>query len=129
SSAPSRPSASTQFLSHPRRPLQPSEGPIVMKHSTRLVLVAFAGLDILFGPLITFAFLQLLQVDHTAQAAAIMMALLVVKMLAVASVTVASLRHYEAFASADKAHEKAAFVRAADLHLQAFPTRISLSWT
>jgi len=100
-----------------------------MKHSTRLVLVAFAGLDILFGPLITFAFLQLLQVDHTAQAAAIMMALLVVKMLAVASVTVASLRHYEAFASADKAHEKAAFVRAADLHLQAFPTRISLSWT
>jgi methyl-accepting chemotaxis protein len=100
-----------------------------MKQSTRLLLLAFAGLDILFGPLIVFAFLQLLQPKHLMHAAAIMMALLVVKMLAIAWVTVSSFKHYEAFAIADKAPEKAALVATADQHLQAYPTRIALSWT
>ena len=100
-----------------------------MKQLTRLTLLAFAGLDVLFGPLVTFATIQLLQPAHAGHVALIMAGLLALKMLMVAGVIASSLRPFEVFNASDKVNERDAAVLPADQALQAFPAKASLVYT
>ncbi len=96
------------------------------RNLTLKLILAFAGLDIMFNPLVIAAFVQLLGVGGVRASTWVLAVLVVVKVLACAFFVRVQLRPYEAFAVADASVRSLDVVRRADERLQAAPTRIGV---
>src|SRR5687767_3189097 len=91
-----------------------------MNRPSRLPTLLFIGLDLLFCPLVSFAFIQLFVGAHLVQAALILGGLSTFKVaLCIAAVRL-RWRTYDIFSSADRPADKDRLVGRADESLQAF---------
>lgn len=97
-----------------------------MKRPSRLPTLLFIGLDALFGPLVTFAFVHLFVGAHALQAGVTLLALLLVKVGVCSLAVRASFRNYDLFHSAERTAEKDGLVVAADQGLQGFGRTMAL---
>ena len=97
-----------------------------MKRPSRLPTLLFIGLDGLFGPLVTFAFIHLFVAAHRVHAALVLTALLIVKVGVCVLAVQRSFRSYDLFHGAERATEKDRLVVAADRRLQAFGRKMAL---
>ncbi len=93
---------------------------------TRLILLLFVGMDVLFGPLVMFAFVNLLRPAHPLQAVLLLVGLFFAKTLVTILMIISALRPYELFAAEDRPERKGRLVAAADAALQHFPSRFAL---
>lgn len=99
-----------------------------MKSLTRLVLLLFLGIDILFGSLATFALVKLLEPRHAEHAMALILALFAVKVAVWMLVGVSTLRPYEALVLEERPEQKQRLLADADAALQRFPMRFSTAF-
>lgn len=97
-----------------------------MEKLTHRIIALFVALDLLFGVLVTFAFLQLLGVEPRRDGAFVFSAFLVAKVVLCAGAATFLLAPYELYAEARKESERDSLLVAADRALQAFPARYSL---
>lgn len=97
-----------------------------MNRASRLPTLLFIGLDVLFCPLVSFAFIQLFVSAHLTQAALLLGSASLLK-VAVCTVAVRwRWRTYDIFASTDRAADKDRLVAAADDSLQSFGSTMAI---
>ncbi len=93
---------------------------------TRLILLLFVGQDVLFGPLVIFAFVNLLRPAHVLEAVLMMAGLFLAKTVVTTLMIISALRPYESFAAEERMERKGRLVAAADAALQRFPWQFAL---
>lgn len=100
-----------------------------MQQLTRSTALVFCGLDLLFGPLIAFAFIQLLKPSSPGEASLIFALFLLAKMLTCFGFVTTSLRPYEIYRTSEHEQHRDSHVRDADSALQRFPARMTLCYS
>ncbi len=100
-----------------------------MQQLTRSTALVFFGLDILFGPLVAFAFIQLLEPNSPGEASIIFGILLLAKILTCLGFSTASLRPFEIYQSTEHQQHRDSHVGSADSALQRFPARMTLCYS
>lgn len=100
-----------------------------MNTLTRWTVLIFVGLDVLFGPLVTFAYIQLIGPQHPWQSSLLMAVLLLLKIAACFLFIKKSLRPIEVFQQSEQAQERDATVAAADAALQRFPANVTACYS
>jgi methyl-accepting chemotaxis protein len=103
-----------------------------MKSVTTRCILTSAALDVLFGPVVAFAYFQLLGPDNASHGYAIFFALIVARLAFCSWLLRQDLRPVEAFARAKHDRERDALVRRADAAIQGLPLKFSciyaLTW-
>ena len=102
---------------------------IIMNALTRWTVLLYLGLDVLFGPLVTFAYVQLIGPKHPWQSGLILGGLLLCKMALCFAFIVRALRPVDAFESSDVEKQRDVAVGSADAALQSFPSGITLCYS
>jgi len=97
-----------------------------MKRPSRLPTLLFIGLDGLFGPLVTFAFVHLFVGANHVHAALVLSGLLLVKVGLCVFAVQRSFRDYDLFHEAERDAEKDRLVVLADRRMQAFGRTMGL---
>src|SRR5690606_1086750 len=100
-----------------------------MNALTRWTVLLYLGLDVLFGPLVTFAYVQLIGPKHPWQCGLILGGLLLCKMGACFAFILRALRPVEVFESSEAEKQRDVSVAGADASLQSFPSGITLCYS
>jgi methyl-accepting chemotaxis protein len=100
-----------------------------MHHLTRSLALVYLGLDLLFGPLVAFAYLQLLDPRNPAQSALVFGALLLCKIVACHAFIRASVHPFEVYQAAEHEKQRDSLVASADAALQRFPAQMAACYS